>query len=47
MAALENKNGKPLFSVSGYGETRPLPNTRPDGICDGRLTERFGTKSQD
>lgn len=39
MAALENKNGKPLFSVSGYGETRPLPNTRPDGICDGRLTD--------
>lgn len=39
MAALENKNGKPLFSVSGYGETRPLPNTRPDGICDGRLKD--------
>jgi len=39
MAALENKNGKPLFSVSGYGETRPLPSTRPDGICDGRLTD--------
>lgn len=39
MAALENKNGKPLFSVSGYGETRPLPSTRPDGICDGRLKD--------
>ncbi|MDC6458722.1 OmpA family protein [Luminiphilus sp.] len=39
MSALENKNNKPLFSVSGYGETRPLPNTRPDGFCDGRRLE--------
>ena len=33
---LANSDGKPLFSVSGYGETRPLPGTRPDGICNGR-----------
>jgi len=39
MAALKNKNDKPLFSVSGYGETRPLPNTRPKGFCDGRRSE--------
>lgn len=24
LAALKNKDGKPLFSVSGYGETRPV-----------------------
>lgn len=24
MASLNNKDGKPLFSVSGYGETRPV-----------------------
>lgn len=34
MTALQNINSKPLFSVSGYGETRPLANTRPDGKCD-------------
>lgn len=39
MTLLANKNNKPLFSVSGYGETRPLPNTRPDGICDARQSE--------
>lgn len=33
LAALKNGDARPLFSVSGYGETRPLPGTRPDGAC--------------
>jgi len=33
LAALRNGDDRPLFSVSGYGETRPLPGTRPDGLC--------------
>ena len=34
LAALINSEKDPIFSVSGYGETRPLPNTRPGGACD-------------
>ena len=33
LADLRNGEKSPLFSISGYGETRPLPNTRPNGLC--------------
>jgi len=34
LASLNNKDGKPLFSVSGYGETRPV-------VVDQRAEEDF------
>ena len=39
LAALTNSESDPIFSVSGYGETRPLPNTRPGGACDRSKTD--------
>lgn len=39
LAALINSEQDPIFSVSGYGETRPLPNTRPGGTCDRTQTQ--------
>lgn len=42
LADLVSGSGSPLFSVSGYGETRPLPNTRPDGRCAGDRPELLG-----
>ena len=42
LADLTSGSGSPLFSVSGYGETRPLPNTRPNGLCAGDQPELLG-----
>lgn len=42
LADLVSGTGSPLFSVSGYGETRPLPHTRPDGACAGDRPDLLG-----
>lgn len=51
---LKNKDGKPLFSVSGYGEHRPIKKSL-NGICTNdekinkpnrRIDVRFVTKTQ-
>jgi flagellar motor protein MotB len=34
MQGLRNSEDKPMFSVSGYGDTRPLPGTRQENVCD-------------
>ena len=38
---LMHSDDQPLPTVSGYGETRPLPGTRPEGVCDSGQLDRL------
>lgn len=50
LARLKNKDGKPLFSVSGYGETRPAvvqQLTEEDFKRNRRIDVRFTIRRPD
>ncbi|ENY9764311.1 chemotaxis protein MotB, partial [Pseudomonas aeruginosa] len=50
LARLKNKDGKPLFSVSGYGETRPVlvdQQTEDDFKRNRRIDIRFTIRRPD